>query len=134
MSARSTVALMVLLVFTGFALGCSDSGSDRNGGTGPVGPSSGSYAGTWTGNVCGRGLTMNIAQNGTTLSGSYTLTDPTFSEGLSGSVSSTSPPASAVLNGGEGRRFEISFSSYTAFSGGYYKGSEKVCDTKAAKQ
>lgn len=134
MSGKSTIVMMALLVFTGFAFGCSDSDGDGNGGTGPTGPTTGTYAGTWTGNVCARGLTMNIAQNGTTLSGSYALTDPAFSEGLSGSVSSTSPPASAVLNGGGDRRFEITFSSYTSFSGGYYKGNDRVCDARATKQ
>lgn len=134
MSGRSAVVLMVLLVFVGFGLGCSDSVFDGDEDSGPVGPSSGSYAGTWTGNVCGRALTMSIAQNGGSLSGSYTLSDPTFSETFVGSVSITSSPAPAVLNGGGDRRFEVTFFNYTNFSGGYYKGSQKVCDTSAAKQ
>ena len=133
MSVKHTVILLVLLAFVGFSAGCSDS-DDDSGGNSPTGPSSGTYAGTWTGNVCSRGLTMNLTQSGTTISGSYTLTDPTFSEGLSGSVSSTSPPASAVLYGGGDRRFEITFSSYTSFSGGYLKGNDRVCDARASKQ
>lgn len=108
-----------------FGVGCEDDGGG--------GSSSGDFAGTWTGNVGGRGLTMNLKQNGTSLSGSYRLTDPDFSENVSGSASSETAPASAVLNGGADRRMEVTFSSPFALSGGYFKGSEKVASVSARK-
>ena len=67
------MAAMVAVMAMGLVAGCGDSDDDDGGG------SSDSYAGTWQGNVCGRGLTMVLSQNGTSLSGSYTFTDPTFS-------------------------------------------------------
>lgn len=120
-------AFLPVVVFLCLFVGCeSDSDSDSGGG-------SDSYAGTWTGSVCGRAVTISATQNGTTLSGTYTLSDPTFTEGFSGTVSSETPPATAVLNGGADRRFEVTFSSYSSLSGGYYKGATKVCDVSASK-
>lgn len=135
MSGKRTVSLLAVLVCLGLTFGCNGSGSDGDGdgGANPVGPSPGSYAGTWSGNVCGRGLTMNIVQDGLALSGDYTFTDPDFGEGMSGSVTSETPPASAVLNAGGDRRFEISFNSYNSLSGGFFKGSDRVCEVNATK-
>ena len=97
---------------------------------------SGSYAGVWSGRVCGRGLTMVVSQNGTSLSGTYTLTDPTFSDTFAGSVSGD-PPATARLNstGGHSWWFELTFGSYNQMAGGFYKAEAggKVCDVSATK-
>lgn len=128
MNATKMFAMLSALVGICVALGC-EGGSDGDNDTG----SAGSYAGTWTGNVCGRGLTMILTQDGTSLSGTYALTDPDFSENLSGNVASATPPASASLIGGGDRHFEITFNSFNAFSGGYFKGSTQVCDTAATK-
>ena len=118
--------LAVGIVCAGMMLGCEDSDDDDGGGSGEL-------AGTWSGKVCGRNLTMVINQNGSNLSGTYTLSDPEFSESMSGSANVPQAPASAVLNGGGDRRFEINFSSPTQFSGGYYKGATKVCNVTATK-
>ena len=114
-------------------LGCNESSDGSSGGSTPTGPVMGTYGGTWTGRVCGRGLTMNIVQNGLALSGDYTFTNPDFGEGMSGSVNSETPPAAAVLNGGGDRRFEISFDSYNSLSGGFFKGTNRVCNVTATK-
>ncbi len=123
---------MAALLALGLAAGCSgDDDGDGGGGGG-----SGSYAGTWTGQVCGRGLTMVMNQNGTALSGSFTFTNPTFSGTFSGSASSTTPPASARLNvAGHSWWFELNFGSYNQFSGGFYKAESGglVCSVSAAK-
>jgi hypothetical protein len=133
MSGKRTILLLAALVYLGLAFGCKSSGSGGGGSANPVGPSPGSYAGTWSGNVCGRGLTMNIVQNGLALSGDYTFTNPDFGEGMSGSVTSETPPASAVLNAGGDRRFEITFNSYNSLSGGFFKGTNRVCEVNATK-
>jgi hypothetical protein len=133
MSEKRPAALLVIMACLSLAVGCNSSGSSENAGGSPVGPSPGTYAGTWTGSVCGRGLTMNIVQNGLTLTGDYAFTDPDFGESMSGSVDSETPPASATLNGGGDRRFEINFGSYNSLSGGFFKGSDRVCEVSATK-
>lgn len=133
MSGKQIVALLSITVCLCAAVGCkedSDGGVAVDDGVTPV---AGTYAGTWTGNVCGRGLTMIINQSGLSLSGSYALTDPDFGEAMSGSVSSEIPPASATLHAGGDRRYELSFDSYTALSGGFFKGASRVCDVRATK-
>ena len=130
------LVLVLLAVGLGLAVGCgSDSDSDSND-DGGVLPPSGSYAGTWTGRVCGRGVIMTLTQSGTTLSGNFTFTDPTFQGTVSGTVSSTTPPATARLNcGGRDWWFEISFASYNQFTGGFYKPEKGglVCNVSATK-
>lgn len=131
MSKVKWLALVALVAAVGLSIGCE---SDDDGGGG--GTATGSYAGTWTGNTCGRGLTMVINQSGTALSGSYTLTDPVFTGTFSGSVSSTTPPATARLDcSGHDWWFDLSFSSYSRMSGGFYKAEAggKVCDVSAVK-
>ena len=106
------LAGVMALVLTG---GCG--GDDNSGGNGDE-----SYAGTWTGNVCGRGLIMEIDQNGTALSGTYTFSDPTFNGTFSGTVSSETPPATAHLVCGSGHEdwwFQLTFTSYDQMSGGF---------------
>lgn len=105
--------------------GCESSSDD--------GGSGGNLAGTWTGNVCGRPLTMTISQSGTSLSGSYHLGNPDFSESLSGTASSEDAPASATLKGGGDREFRITFSSVNSLSGGFYKSGSQVCGVSASK-
>lgn len=124
------MAAMAAVVALGIGAGCSDSDDDDSSSSG-----SGRYAGTWTGRVCGRGLTMTLAQNGTALSGSYTFSDPTFVDTCSGTVSSENPPAAATLRstGGHDFWFEVTFTSYNTMSGGYYKSGVKVCDVTAVK-
>ena len=121
------MAAMVAVMALGLVAGCNDSDDDNG--------SSDSYAGTWQGNVCGRGLTLNLSQNGTALSGSYTFTDPTFTDTCAGTVSSTTPAATAILKstGGHDFWFDVTFSSYDTLSGGYYKSGTKVCDVNAVK-
>ena len=94
----------------------------------------GTFAGTWTGRVCARRLTMRLRQNGTSLTGDYTLDHPPLSEALSGVVSGESTPAVAVLCGGENRRFEITFGDYNTCWGGYYVGGDRTCEVRATKR
>ena len=119
----SVVAGVVCLCLT---FGCEGDSKDGGG-------SGGVFAGTWSGKVCGRNLTMVINQAGKSVSGSYTLSDPTFSESFNGTLDSDVPQAGAVLSGGGDRSFKINFASDKAFSGGYYKGAAKVCDVSAVK-
>ena len=112
---------MVAVLALGFGIGCSDSDSDDD-----DGPATGSYAGTWTGNVAGRALVMTLSQNGNRLSGTYTLSDPTFSEPVNGTVSSVNPPATATLTALDTRFFNITFSSYNAFSGIFHNGDKDL--------
>lgn len=126
MRAAQLILLLGLAGCLFIGAGC-ESDSDSGGGSG------GELAGTWRGNVGGRSLTMTLNQNGTSLSGNYTLQDPTFSEGVSGSAGSATAPTSATLNGGADRRFEVNFSTPFSMNGGYYKGSEKVASVSASK-
>ena len=113
------LVLLAAVAALGLAAGCEDDDDDNGGGGG--GTVSGSYAGVWSGRVCGRGLTMVVSQNGTSLSGTYTLTDPTFSDTFAGSVSGD-PPATARLDCvGRDWWFDITFASYNRLSGGFYK-------------
>ena len=133
MSKAKWLALVAAVAAMGLMVGCEDDDDDDAGGGGTP---TGSYAGVWSGHVCGRGLTMVVNQNGSTLSGTYTLTDPTFVDTFSGTVSGD-PPATARLNstGGHNWWFELSFGSYNQMSGGFYKAEAggKVCDVSAAK-
>lgn len=119
---RLLAATMALLSLC-FAPACE---SDDDGGGGSLG-------GTWRGTAAGRPLTMTLSQNGTSLSGNYTLENPTFGEGLDGSASSAEAPASATLSGGGDRQFRITFSSANALSGGFYKGETMVGAVQATK-
>jgi len=79
---------------------------------------------------------MSMNQNGTTLSGSYTFSNPTFSGTYSGTVTSETPPATAhLVCSGHDWWFDLSFSSYNQFTGGFYKAEKggKVCDMNATK-
>ena len=118
MSKTKWLVLLAAVAALGLTVGCEDDDDDDSGG----GAATGSYAGTWTGHVGGRGLTMVINQNGTSLSGTYTFTDPTFSGAFAGSVSSATPPATARLDCvGRDWWFDITFASYNRLSGGFYK-------------
>jgi len=125
----SIVSFLAVVASLCLFAGCEGSSSSKDDGGGD----SGSYAGVWTGSVCGRSLTMNIIQNGTSLHGSYTLSDPVFTENMRGTVSREKPSASASLKGGADRHFEITFKSYTSLSGGYFKGDTQICPVKATK-
>ena len=123
MSKAKWLVLMAAVAAMGVSIGC-ESSDDDDGGDGGGGAVTGSYAGTWTGNVCGRGLTMVINQSGTSLSGTYTFTDPTFNGTFSGTVTSATPPATAHLVCGSGHEdwwFDLTFASYNQLSGGFYK-------------
>lgn len=123
MSKVRWLALLAAVAAMGLAVGCEDSSDDDDNGGGGGTPA-GSYAGTWTGHVGGRGLTMVINQNGTSLSGTYTFSDPTFNGTFSGTVTSTTPPATAHLPCGSGHEdwwFDVTFASYNQLSGGFYK-------------
>ena len=77
MSKMKWIAMLAAGLALGLSCGC-DSGDDDEDGGGSGGGTSDSYAGTWTGNVCGRGLTMVLSQNGTSLSGTYNMADNSF--------------------------------------------------------
>ena len=134
MSKVRWLALLAAVSAMGLAVGCEDDDDDDSSGGG--GTTSGSYAGTWVGHVGGRGLTMVMNQNGTSLSGTYTFSDPTFTDTFAGSVSGD-PPATARLNstGGHSWWFDLTFGSYNQMSGGFYKAElgGKVCDVSATK-
>ena len=126
------IALLAAGLALGLSSGCESDDDDDGGGA------SESYAGTWTGNVCGRGLTMVLSQNGTSLSGTYTFSDPTFNGTFSGTVTSATPPSTAHLVCGSGHEdwwFDLSFASYNQMTGGFYKTEKggKVCDINAVK-
>ena len=130
MSKMKWLAVMAVAAALGMAFGC-DSGNDED--SGPAG----TYGGTWTGKVCGRDLTLNLTQNGTSLTGDYTLSgvgdNEDFHEPIgSGTVSSLEPPAAATLTGFGGRKFEITFSSYNALGGTFYNPGP-VCNVTATK-
>ena len=135
------MAVLVAGLAMGLSAGCGTddetTSTSGGGGGGGGGDSStmGSYAGTWTGNVCGRGLTINVTQNGSTLTGSYTFTGPTFNDTFSGSVDVGPPPATAMLRstGGHDFWFEVTFTSYNSLVGGFYKSGVRVCDVNATK-
>ncbi len=129
MSKVKWIPVAAVLMILGLFAGCESNNSDSNG---DGGGATGSYAGTWTGHVAGRGLTLTLVQNGTTLSGTYVLTNPTFSEPVNGTVSSLDPPATAVLTALDTRQFNITFSSYNAFSGTFYN-LGKTLDTSGTK-
>lgn len=113
MSKTKWLVLLAAVAALGLTVGCED--DDDSG-------DSGAFAGTWTGNVGGRGLTMVIAQRGTSLSGSYTFTDPTFTGTFRGSASSATPPATARLDCvGRDWWFDVTFASSTRLSGDFYK-------------
>ena len=138
MSKAKWLVLMAAVAAMGISIGCESSDDDDDGGDGGGGTVTGSYAGTWTGNVCGRGLTMVINQSGTSLSGTYTFTDPTFNGTFSGTATSATPPATAHLVCGSGHEdwwFDLSFASYNQMTGGFYKTEKggKVCDINAVK-
>ena len=124
MSKVRWLALLAAVAALGLAVGCESSDDDDDDTGGGGGAAAGSYAGTWTGHVGGRGLTMTFNQNGTSLSGTYTFSDPTFNGTFSGTVTSTTPPATAHLVCGSGHEdwwFDITFASYNQLSGGFYK-------------
>lgn len=126
------LALLAAVAGLGLAVGCEDDDDDDGGGGGTT---TGSYAGVWQGNVCGRGLTMVVAQNGTRLSGTYTFTDPTFVGTFSGTVSGEPPATARLDSAGHDWWFELTFASYDRVSGGFYKAEAggKVCDLSATK-
>lgn len=90
------------------------------------------FSGSWVGKVCGRDLDLRIHQSGTTLTGTYTLSNPTFSEPFEGTASSRSAPASATLHARGGRRFEITFHTNNRLSGTFFNPGP-VCDVHAVK-
>lgn len=124
MSAKKLIMVTVSALAMCMFAGCESSSS--SGGSGDLG-------GTWTGTTAGRPLSITLDQDGTSLSGSYTLSNPTFSEGLSGTASSETAPATATLTGGADRRFELNFNSASSMSGGFFKGSTQVGTVSASK-
>jgi hypothetical protein len=132
MSKWKWLALVAAVAAVGLAVGCDDDDDDDADGGGTT---SGSYAGVWSGRVCGRGLTMVISQNGNRLTGTYTFTDPTFSDSFSGTVSGEPPATARLDSNGHDWWFDLSFSSYNRMSGGFYKAEAggKVCDVSATK-
>ncbi len=136
MSKVKWLALVATVMALGLTGGCGGGDDDDDGGGGAGG---GSYAGTWTGNVCGRGLVMEINQDGTMLSGTYTFSDPTFNGTFSGTVSSLTPSATAHLVCGSGHEdwwFQLTFASYNQMTGGFCNKPETGvanCEVSATK-
>ena len=123
MSKVKWLALVAAVAAMGLMVGCEDD-DDDDAAAGGGGNTAGSYAGMWTGHVGGRGLTMVFNQSGTSLSGTYTFSDPTFNGTFSGTVTSTTPPATAHLVCGSGHEdwwFDLTSASYNRLSGGFYK-------------
>ncbi len=115
------VAALALMI----PLGCDLDGSSS---------SSKDFSGTWVGNVCGRDLEMEVNQDGRTLTGTYTLRNPTFSESFQGTVASSSKtPTSATLQAGGDRTFELTFHSTSRLSGTFLKSGEVVCNVNAVR-
>lgn len=125
MSATRLFLVVAGMLALCFSPGCEGDDGDSGG--------SGALNGTWRGTTAGRPLTMTLKQNGTSLSGSYKLENPDFSEGLSGTASSATPPATATLTGGGDRQFRVTFNSANSMSGGYYKGAAQVGSVSATK-
>ncbi|MCC5847060.1 MAG: hypothetical protein JJU29_03120 [Verrucomicrobia bacterium] len=122
MKVRNTLGLSLAAILLAFTLGCnSDSKSNDS-----------SYAGNWAGSACGRNLKMKINQDGNNLSGTYTLSDPNFTENFQGTVSSATPPGKATLTAGDGRKFEITFTEFNRFEGTFFNPGP-VCAVSAAK-
>lgn len=124
-SAKKLLVVMGSALVMCMFLGCEGGGGSSG--------ESGNLGGTWTGTTAGRSLSMTLEQNGTSLSGSYTLSNPTFSEGLSGTASSGTAPATLSLVAGADRRFELTCSSGNSMSGGFFKGSTQVGSVSASK-
>ena len=121
MSKVKWLALAAAVMALGLTGGCGGGDDDDGGGGG----ASGSYAGNWTGQVCGRTLTMTLVQTGSSFTGNYTLSgvggNPDFNEVIvSGTVDSLTPPANAQLNGLDTRQFNITCTSYNSFNGTFF--------------
>ena len=133
MSKVKWLALAVAVMALGLTGGCGGGDDDDGGGGG----ASGSYAGNWTGQVCGRTLTMTLVQTGSSFTGNYTLSgvggNPDFNEVIvSGTVDSLTPPANAQLNGLDTRQFNITFTSYNSFNGTFFNRGA-TCATSGTK-
>jgi len=132
MSKMKWIAVAAVVLSVGLTMGCGssdDGGSSSSGGT-----TSGSYGGVYTGQACGRPMTMNLSQNGTALSGSYTLSNPTFTDTFAGTLSTTEGSATVRMNStGRNWWMDLSFSGYNSFVGGFYKEGSKVCDVSGNK-
>jgi hypothetical protein len=76
---------------------------------------------------------MSLKQTGDHLSGSYKLSNPDFEESLSGTASSSIPPAKATLVGGGNRQFLVTFQNLTSMKGGFFKGTTQVGSVSATK-
>jgi len=130
MSKGRGLALVALVLTLGFAMGCSDD-DDNDGGSGS---GKGSYAGVYVGQACGRPMTMSLSQNGTSLSGSYTLQNPTFTDAFAGTLSTTEGSATVRMNSvGRNWWMDLSFSGYNSFVGSFYKEGAQVCNVSGNK-
>jgi len=132
MSKMKWMAVAAVVLALGLTVGCNDSDDDSSSGGG--GSSSGSYGGVYTGQACGRPMTVSVSQNGTTLSGSYTLQNPTFTDSFSGTLSTTEGGATVRMNSvGRNWWMDLSFSGYDSFVGSFYKEGSQVCSVSGNK-
>ena len=132
MSKMKWMALAVVVLALGLTAGCGSDDDSSGGGGG--GSSSGSYAGVYSGQACGRPMTTTLSQNGTALSGSYTLSNPTFTDSFSGTLSTTDGSAIVRMNcAGRNWWMDLSFSGYNSFVGGFYKEGSQVCSVSGSK-
>lgn len=131
MSKVKWIALLATVVALGLVVGCNDDDDDdnNNGGTG-----GGSYAGVYTGQACGRPMTTTLAQNGTAVSGTYTLQNPPFTDSFSGTLSTTDGSATVRMNcTGRNWWMDLSFSGYNSFVGSWFKEGVMVCNVSGSK-
>jgi len=131
MSKMKWLVLATMMLALGFTTGC---GSDDSSSSSSGGSSSGTYAGVYNGQACGRPMTVSVSQNGTYLSGSYTLQNPTFTDSFGGTLSTTEPGATVRMNStARNWWMDLSFSGYNSFVGGFYKEGSQVCSVSGNK-
>ena len=79
-------------------------------------------------------MVTTLSQSGTTLTGSYTLSNPTFTDSFSGTLSTTEGGATVRMNStGRNWWMDLSFSGYNSFVGGFFKEGSQVCSVSGSK-
>ncbi|WFB37779.1 hypothetical protein P3T73_08405 [Kiritimatiellota bacterium B12222] len=123
------MSFLVLGFMICLGTGCDSGGGDSNGGDSNGGEVQ-SYAGEWDAIVCARELTMDISQEGSTLTLSYVLPDYDITDVFTGTVDGNGV---ADLMGDQDRLLAITFNSTSSFSGGFFHDGAKVCDISGSK-
>ena len=114
--------MVLLVVVAGVAL-CGGCSSDDDDG----GDAEGTYAGTYMGRIGGRDLVLVLKQDGNRVWGNYTLNNPAFAENLpNGTVTSLTPPSTAIITANATRHFGITFRNYNSFDGVFINNGKPV--------